>query len=294
MKNLFFLLMISMPIAAHAGQSSITEAEGQACMGDDQTRRDTKNIALQDAKRLAMEYAGSYIESETVVENFQLKSDLVKAFKSSEVKVLEVLNETWSDSDCYSVTIKAEVIPSEKIMKSVDDSQIMADPRLPLRVKLTTSKEAYVENEQLKVYIQGNKPFYARLIYVDASGNNIQVLPNQHRRDNYFAGASILEIPSAQDKFLLPIGAPFGEEKLVLYASTTPLGQVETTELNADVFLVQDNASEIARRTRGITLTSKSSPIASGPEGRAAPAKVSNEVGEFFEAEVSIVTSPAS
>jgi hypothetical protein len=71
-------LTVSSPLLAD--QSSITEADGQSCLGDDKSRKQTQNVALQDAKRLALEYAGSYLESETVVENFQLKSDLIKAF----------------------------------------------------------------------------------------------------------------------------------------------------------------------------------------------------------------------
>ncbi|MCB1647711.1 MAG: DUF4384 domain-containing protein, partial [Pseudomonadales bacterium] len=136
----------------------------------------------------------------------------------------------------------------------------------------------------------------------DASGNNIQILPNQHRRDNYFAGGSILEVPSALDNFQLPIGAPFGEEKLVIYASTTPLGQIDATELNDSVYLVQNNAQEISRRTRGIALKPKVSAPRADPASAAAAAAANkpvanapaiSEVGEFFEDEVRIVTRPA-
>jgi len=273
---------ITLPAAAE--QSSITEADGQSCLGDDKSRKQTKDVALQDAKRLALEYAGSYLESETVVENFQLKSDLIKAFKSAEVKVIEILEETWIEGDCFTIRIKAEVIPSKAVMDTVDTTLLLGDPRAPLNVKLSTDKDNYETGDNMRIYLQGNKPFYARLIYVDADGNNIQILPNQHRSDNYFAGVTIFEVPERKDQFVMKVGSPYGKESLTLYASTAPLGTLSVTAANADVYLVQDAAPEIARRTRGISLTKSTKE----DEEKA------KAVAEFAEATVEITTSAGS
>jgi len=287
------LIMMSLTVSSPmvlAGESSITEADGQSCMDDDKSRKQTRDVALQDAKRLAMEYAGSYLESETIVENFELKSDLIKAFRKANVKVIDILEETWAgeNNECFTIRIKAEVIPNNNIMQQVDTSQMLADPRAPLNVKLWTSKDSYKAGENVRIYVQGNKPFFARLIYVDADKNNIQLLPNQHRSDNYFAGSTIFEIPSFKDGFVMTVGEPFGAEKVVLYASTSPLGQLSTAPAGADIFLVNDAAPEIPRRTRGISLKKVSSNSA------AASARASTEVAEFSESEVAITTSGAS
>jgi hypothetical protein len=275
-------LTVSSPLLAD--QSSITEADGQSCLGDDKSRKQTQNVALQDAKRLALEYAGSYLESETVVENFQLKSDLIKAFKSAEVKVIEILEESWVEGDCYTIRIKAEVIPSKGVMKTIDTTMMLGDPRAPLNVKITTNKDSYETGDNMRIYLQGNKPFYARLIYVDADSNNIQILPNQHRSDNYFAGVTIFEVPERKDQFVMKVGAPYGKESLTLYASTAPLGTLSITAANADVYLVQDAAPEIARRTRGISLTKVTQE----------DVKQAKSVAEFSEATVQITTSTGS
>lgn len=275
-------LTVSSPL--WADQSSITEADGQSCLGDDKSRKQTQDVALQDAKRLAIEYAGSYLESETVVENFQLKSDLIKAFKSAEVKVIEILEESWVEGDCFTIRIKAEVIPSKAVMQTVDTSLMLGDPRAPLTVKITTDKDNYETGDNMRIYLQGNKPFYARLIYVDADRNNIQILPNQHRSDNYFAGVTIFEVPERKDQFVMKVGSPYGKESLTLYASTAPLGALSVTAANADVYLVQDAAPEIARRTRGISLT----------KATTQDAKQAKAVAEFSEATVQITTSTGS
>ncbi|MEX0942124.1 MAG: DUF4384 domain-containing protein, partial [Pseudomonadales bacterium] len=268
MRTAVFLLILTIlsPIA-HGAQSSITEADGESCMGDDKSRRQTERVALESAKRLAVEFSSTHISSTTIVENFELKNDIVEAFNKAEVKVLDVLNEKWDDpqvSDCYTIRIKAEVLPSQEVMQKVDNTQMMSDPRLPLAVNLwvNSSSATYTEGESMKIYLQGNKPFYARLIYVDSQGNNVQLLPNQHRRDNYFAGATMFEVPTGQDQFELKVSPPFGKEKLVLYASTMPLGQVSTEAAGPDLYLVTDQAQAIGVKTRGIAIKSKNTDTA--------------------------------
>ena len=54
----------------HAAQSTITQSEGYACMGDDKSRKQTEAEALVDAKRKAIEYASTYMKSETKVNDF--------------------------------------------------------------------------------------------------------------------------------------------------------------------------------------------------------------------------------
>ncbi len=277
---LVFILLTSVTVQAE--QSSITNADGYSCMGVDNSRKDTENLALQDAKRNAVEFSKTYIESETEMENFQLKSDLVKAFSKANVKVIEILNEEWDDpstGDCYNIKIQAEVIPAKKEMQKVIASgAMMDDPRAPLSIKVWTNKETFKDGETMKVYLRGNKPFYGRLIYVDAAGTNLQILPNPYRKNNYFQGGVIYEVPTGTDKFDLTVSEPYGTEKIVLYASTSQLGAIDTTDLGP-VLQVEAPVQEIAAKTRGITLTTSPN---SGKK---------NRVSEFAETVVEIETS---
>jgi len=58
MWRIFFLLIFSIFIVSdlYAAQSSITEADGTACMGEDRTKKQTEKLAFDDAKRKAVEY----------------------------------------------------------------------------------------------------------------------------------------------------------------------------------------------------------------------------------------------
>lgn len=51
---LFFVILLLLSVATlHASQSTITESEGYACMGDDKSRKQTEQAAMADAKRKA-------------------------------------------------------------------------------------------------------------------------------------------------------------------------------------------------------------------------------------------------
>ena len=253
-----FLFILASPLLVSAEQSSITNADGYSCMGVDHSRKQTENLALQDAKRNAVEFSRTYIESETQMENFQLKKDLVTAFSKANVKVIEVLNEVWDDpatGDCYTIKIKAEVIPAkEEMRKVIASGAMMEDPRAPLTIKVWTNQDKFKAGEVMKIFLKGNKPFYGRLIYVDATGTNLQLLPNPFRTENYFQGGVIYEVPTGHDKFDLTVQEPFGSEKVVLYGSTSPLGQLSTTNLGP-VLKVEVPEKEIAAKTRGIAFS---------------------------------------
>ena len=55
-------------------------ATGEYRMGDNDTRTDAKRLALLDAKRLALEQAGTYLESVTEVKNLQVSRDELRAY----------------------------------------------------------------------------------------------------------------------------------------------------------------------------------------------------------------------
>ena len=117
---LAFLLLIK---SAYAVQSTITEAEGYSCMGDDKSRKQTEQAAMIDAKKNAAEYTSTYIKSETQVKDFALQKDLVTAYTNAEVAVIEDLDKGWykdpSAGDCYKIKIKAEVVPDQKAMERI-------------------------------------------------------------------------------------------------------------------------------------------------------------------------------
>jgi hypothetical protein len=263
MRKIIFFLMVILFMATHlyAAQSTIKIAEGTACMGDDKSRKQTETAAMADAKRSAIESVKTYVTSATEVKDFEVQKDLVSAYANATVSVIEELEKGWYKDpalgDCCKVKIKTEVVPDEKAMKKAKDIA-PDDPSLPLSVKVWTDKASYHEGEKIRIYLKGNKPFFARVIYRDAAKNNLQLLPNPYRQDNYFQGGVIYEIPSGTDKFELEVNPPFGEESLIIYASVSELGDLNLKQEGA-VFAVKTKTKDIGIKTRSIKIKEASS-----------------------------------
>ncbi|MEK6582458.1 MAG: DUF4384 domain-containing protein [Nitrospirota bacterium] len=276
---LFFMGMF-MFSNLYASQSTIVESEGYACMGEDKSKKQTEQTALADAKKKAIEQVSVYIKSETHVKNFEFEKDLTSAYSNATVKVIQEIGKGWykdsSAGDCYKVKIKAEVIPDEKAIEKISKgSQVADDPSAPLSVNVWTDKKEYKSGEKIKVYIKGNKPFYAKVVYKDAGGSLIQLLPNPYRQENYFNGGVVYEVPSGNDKFELEVSPPFGTEDIVVYSSTTQLGALNV-EAQGGVFEIKTRPNDIGIQSRGVK-------IVGSPEKKSA-------ASEFFEEKVVIKT----
>lgn len=115
--RLFILFLVfSLPGAIVFAGTSIIISEGKYVMGDLDTKKDAKTQALIEAKRMAMEKAGTYLESFTEVKDFKLSKDQVKTIAAGIMSV-EVLNEDWKMSGENMVLII-------KIRATVDTSNL--------------------------------------------------------------------------------------------------------------------------------------------------------------------------
>ena len=268
----------------HAAQSVIIDSEGYACMGDEKSRKETEQTAMQDARRKAGDAALTFIQAETHVKDAMLEKDLVSAYTNAQVKLLQELLKEWfkdpSTGDCYRVKLKLEVTPDEKAMAGMakkKGDEYLDDPAGPLNVKVWTAKEKFSDGEKIRIFIKGNRPFYGKVVYRDASGSLVQLLPNPYRKDNYFNGGAVYELPSGDDRFDLEVCSPHGVEKVTLYASTAPLGDLDVTP-RGGVYEVRTKAGDVPSGTRGVKFVAKGS-------GSGIPA-----AAEFAEASRDVIT----
>lgn len=98
------------------------------------------------------------------------------------------------------------------------------------------------------------------MLYRDAGGATVQLLPNPYRTENYFNGGVVYEIPSGSDKFDLTVSPPLGEI---------------STATRGGIFAVKSQDAGV--RTRGVKLSGKTE-SAKGP------------AAEFFEDKVIVKT----
>jgi len=93
---------------AFAEVKTIT-ATGEYRMGDNDTRTDGKRLALLDAKRLALEQAGIYLESVTEVKNLQVSHDeLRRAYTAGIIEVLEQTSTSTMEGQQHVIRVAVQ------------------------------------------------------------------------------------------------------------------------------------------------------------------------------------------
>jgi hypothetical protein len=243
-------------------RSSIHEVDGYAYLSETMTLEQVRNAAIATAKRQAVERAKTYIESNTTVENFEVTQDRIKGKSHGTVTVLEMKDHGVVENTRYHVWIKAEVEYGIKPVGMADAggqsdtlSATHLDPQAPLTVRVWTSKKEYREGEHIIVYMQGNRDFYARIVDITSNGDIIQLLPNDYRQQDRFAAGQIYQIPGEGDHFDLKVTPPFGEDRIVVYASEVPLGNVSMHSAGAGLGAFGGTQESLGIRTRGISVT---------------------------------------
>jgi len=264
------------PAADDEKRSSIHEVDGYASLSEDMTLSQTRAAAMANARRQAVEMAATRIRSRTRVENFVIEQDVIQGTAEGAVTVLELRDLGVEDNRRYHVWIRAEVEYSMKPDGGGDSCGIM-DPAAPLTVRVWTPRKSYHAGESIEICIEGNRDFYGRIVDITAGGRVVQLLINDYRDDNFFRAGKRYRIPDADDRFDLTVAPPFGEDRIVVYASEAPLGDVEGMKsAPGGLRLYTGSPAGLAAQTRGITVTGRG-----GAEDGA----------EFYEAAWKVTTS---
>lgn len=147
--------------------------------------------------------------------------------------------------------------PTSGISLQVEQSQPVAAAG-PLAAKVWTDRQTYRKGEKIIINVQGNRDFYGKIVYITASGEIIQLLPNGLRTLNFFKGGRTYRIPDTGDAFSLDVEEPFGQEQLVIYASETPLSEVKTRSIGQGLSKFEGSKKELDMRVRGIKMAAAS------------------------------------
>lgn len=106
-------------------------SEGAYNMGDGETPTVADSRAILQAKRTALEQAGTYVESYSKVKNFQLTEDEIKVLASGlmEVTVLDKKRTVVGDGIHFWVKIKAmvQIEKMEEMAKRVKEKSVIDD-----------------------------------------------------------------------------------------------------------------------------------------------------------------------
>ena len=131
--TVFLMVTMLFHAKAHA-EVKVVEADSTYIMGDNDSKVDARRIAMQEAKRKALELAGTYVASMTEVKNYQLTKDEIKT---------------------YTAGVMATEVVSEQMRGTTEHPEIYIKARCTIDTAiLMTLIERYQDNEDLKEQIE--------------------------------------------------------------------------------------------------------------------------------------------
>ena len=246
-------------------RSSIHQVDGFSYLSEDKTLSQIRSEAFALAKRQALEAAQTYMQSKTKVEDGGLSYDLIWSEADGSVRILEQKDHGVEDNSRYHVWIKAEVFydiaPKEhpRLDGGGQDpvKALLKDAAAPLTAKVWTDKKTYGHGEEVVVYLQGNRDFFAVVVDIMAKGDIVQLLPNDHRSNNFFKAGIKYRIPDAQDQYSLAVSPPYGTDRIVVYASEGFMDRLPTQTIGGGLGVFQGTKTDLSRKARGINIQAK-------------------------------------
>lgn len=117
----------------------------------------------------------------------------------------------------------------------------------PIQVEVSSNLgdgQTYKAGEEVVYFFTTNRDSYLLLIYEDAKGKLLQVLPNSYESRAFYQAGAMFQIPDASSRFAFVVGPPFGSERLWAFASNQPFpdlpGQMGTAGKMLNLSLEQN------------------------------------------------------
>ena len=147
------------PMAAQAEVRTLS-ATGEYRMGDNDTKTDAKRLALLDAKRLALEQVGTYLEGVTEVKNLSVTRDEIRSYTAGIVEVVEQATHTALDGETtvvrVDVTVKVDTSDVAKQLREVRKNEQAKEDLLRAKAEADLlRKELDEKNKQLAALTGG-------------------------------------------------------------------------------------------------------------------------------------------
>ena len=235
-------------------RSFIQLADGYASLSDYVGLPEARAAALANAKNEALEAAKSHISSRMKNGGLTETYESIWSDAESGIVVLDQKDHGVKDKTRYHVWIKAEVLYELRPKKSAGSPVPALSGDAPLTVKVWTPNKEYKAGESMKIYVQGNREFYGRIIYRTSSGEIIQLLPNEYRKSSVFELGEVYGIPDQGDQFGLTVTAPYGEDRIIVYASEVPQGEVKLEPVGQGLGRYDGSQESLATTTRNINM----------------------------------------
>ncbi len=191
---------------AEAKQDNIQviEKEGEAVLGDDMTQAQAKALALNNARRAAIEQAsGVIVHGSSVVYNFQLISDLVaSATRGVIVKEEILLDDVKKEGKqiVYYTKIRAHV----KALEGREKSTLKILNASVNRYGSSPSSTAIVfqDNDEIQIRAKVNSDAYIHIFNISQDGLVTKLYPNDYFKSEVIPANSLFTFPDEKQRTL--------------------------------------------------------------------------------------------
>lgn len=132
-------VLLLLPVSAVGEIQTVTHTVKQP-FGGSQSPDDARIAAVAKAKREALEMAGTYIESLTVVKNYQVDKDEILALAAGVLKAEVVSQENYHTKDAFGIDVVVKVVVDTSVL---DDrvKKLLQDKTHLTQIKDTQKRE---------------------------------------------------------------------------------------------------------------------------------------------------------
>jgi hypothetical protein len=131
----------------------------------------------------------------------------------------------------------------------------------PLDVSITThlgDAQTFRDGDPLSFFISLGSDAHVLMLYEDASGAVIQLLPNADFQTTLVPAGEFISMPPPDAPFTLRVAAPFGAEKVWLIASEKPLPGLPSRRVANGVPHVDGDVATIRETLQAHALSNRS------------------------------------
>jgi hypothetical protein len=92
-----------------------------------------------------------------------------------------------------------------------------------IEVGITThlgDQHSFTRGDRISFFLSLDQKAFVYLFYRDADANLVQLLPNQHLTNHAYEAGVFMPLPSSEQAFQFTVQAPFGDEQLIVFASS--------------------------------------------------------------------------
>lgn len=200
--------------------------------------------------------------TQAVIDGADAALETVYSVRGGEVLVDLSLRQAASDVLLRSVSaaLRREQLPSGiELIPRRDALMVPGQASTPaagaIRLEVAShlgDGQTYAEGDTISYFVNLDHDAYLLLVYEDAAGHLIRILPNPFSGDGFHRAGSTLQIPTSRDPFEFTIAPPFGRERVWAFAASVPFPKLPGVELDNGLALLDGRVADLLRRIRTV------------------------------------------